>query len=69
MFSRAKDDIVVKDPQKPIATSKEYFWSRFQLIKRMEKIPKIKLPIIFTNSTLEPTTPQIKGKEVILYLM
>ena len=28
--SKAKDDIVVNEPQKPIAKSSEYFVSRFQ---------------------------------------
>ncbi len=66
IFSRAKDDIVVKDPQNPIATKKEYLWSRFQLTNNIENIPRMKLPIMFTINTFEPIIPRIKGKEVIL---
>ena len=33
----------------------------------MEKIPKIKLPIILTTSTFDPIMPKIKGIDVILY--
>jgi hypothetical protein len=69
MFSRAKEDIVVKEPQNPIATRKEYLGSRFQLTNKTEKIPRIKLPTIFTVNTFEPIIPNIKGKEVILYLI
>ena len=46
--SRAKDDIVVKEPQKPIANKNEYLASRFHDNDNTENIPKIKLPIIFT---------------------
>jgi hypothetical protein len=68
MFSNAKDDMVVKEPQNPIAIRKEYLGSRFQLTSRIENIPKIKLPIMFTTRTFDPTIPRINGKEVILYL-
>ncbi len=61
--------MVVKEPQNPIATRKEYLWSKFQLINRMEKTPRIKLPITFTIKTFEPIIPNISGKEVILYLI
>ena len=69
IFSSAKDDIVVKEPQNPIATRKEYLWSRFQLINKIENIPNIKLPMMFTIKTFDPIIPNIKGKEVILYLI
>lgn len=67
MFSNAKDDIVVKEPQKPMATKKEYLWSKFQWINKIEKTPRMKLPIMFTIKTFEPIMSRIKGKEVILY--
>jgi len=35
--SRAKEDIVVNDPQKPTAIKIEYFVSRFKFIDRTEK--------------------------------
>ena len=69
IFSNANDDIVVKDPQNPIATKKEHLWSRFQFINKIEKIPRIKLPRMFTIKTFDPTIPRIKGKDVILYRM
>ncbi len=69
IFSNAKDDIVVKEPQNPIATRKEYLWSRFQLINNIEKTPRIKLPITFTIKTFDPIIPNISGKDVILYLI
>jgi hypothetical protein len=49
--SSANDDIVVKDPQKPIAKKKEYFGSRFHVNDKTENMPKIKLPIILTINT------------------
>ncbi len=69
IFSRANEDMVVREPQNPIAIRKEYFWSKFQLTNKTEKIPRIKLPMIFTINTFEPIIPNIKGKEVILYLI
>jgi hypothetical protein len=39
--SRAKEDIVVREPQKPTAISKEYFESRFQATASIEKAPRI----------------------------
>jgi len=49
--SSANDDIVVKEPQKPIAKKKENLGSRFHDRDNTENIPKIKLPIIFTIKT------------------
>ena len=69
MFSRANEDIVVKEPQNPIATRKEYLGFRFQFTSKTEKTPRIKLPTIFTINTFEPIIPNIKGKDVILYLI
>ena len=34
--SRAKEDMVVNEPQKPIAKSSEYFVSRFQNMDKIE---------------------------------
>ena len=45
--SRAKDDIVVNEPQKPIAKSNEYFVSRFQNNDKIENTPSMKLPMTF----------------------
>lgn len=68
ILSNAKEDIVVNDPQNPIATRKEYFESRLKDTDNMEKIPKIKLPIMFTSNTFETRLPSISGKDTILYL-
>ena len=69
ILSKAKDDIVVSEPQKPIAIKKEYFESKLKKADKIEKIPRIKLPIILTTKTFEPMIPNIIGKEVILYLV
>lgn len=50
-FSKANDDMVVKEPQNPTATSKEYLESKFKEADKEENIPKIKLPITLINST------------------
>ena len=65
--SKANDDIVVSVPQKPMAIKKEYLGSRFKETDRLEKTPRIKLPIIFTIITFEPIIPNTAGKDVILY--
>jgi hypothetical protein len=49
--SSANDDIVVKEPQKPIAKKNAYFGSRFHETAKTENIPKIKLPIMLTIKT------------------
>jgi hypothetical protein len=67
-LSKANEDMVVKDPQKPIATRKEYRESKFKDADNTEKIPKMKLPTIFTNSTFETRFPKSRGAAVILYL-
>jgi hypothetical protein len=59
---------VVKEPQNPIAIKNEYFESRLKKEDNIENAPKIKLPIILTIKTLEPTIPKITGKDVSLYL-
>jgi hypothetical protein len=67
--SRANDDIVVKEPQKPIAKKKEYLGSRFHVTDNIENIPKIKLPVIFTIKTFNGNPPNTtSGVSTILYL-
>ncbi len=68
-LSKAKDDIVVNEPQNPIAIKKEYFGSRFRETDKTEKTPKIKLPIILTMITFDPIIPNKTGNDVILYLI
>ncbi len=67
-LSKANEDMVVKDPQKPIATRKEYLESKFKDADNTEKMPKMKLPTIFTNNTFETRFPKSRGADVILYL-
>ena len=67
--SSANDDIVVKDPQKPIAKKNEYLGSRFHVIDKTENIPKIKLPMILTIRTFNGISPNTtRGDSTILYL-
>jgi hypothetical protein len=40
LFSNAKDDMVVKEPQNPTATSKVYWGSRFNPMDKMENNPR-----------------------------
>lgn len=58
-LSKANDDIVVKEPQNPMATRKEYFESKFMEEDKTEKIPKIKLPITLTANIFEIAFPKI----------
>jgi hypothetical protein len=67
VVSSANEDIVVSDPQNPIATKREYFVSKFQIIDNTENIPKIKLPIILTVNTLIGSAPSIIGEDTTLY--
>lgn len=67
--SSANDDIVVKEPQKPIANKNEYFASRFHITDKTENIPRIKLPMIFTINTFNGRPPNTtRGDSTILYL-
>jgi hypothetical protein len=66
--SKAKEDIVVKEPQKPIAKSSEYFVSRFQKMDKIEKAPRIKLPITFIIRMLTGSVPITIVDETNLYL-
>ena len=65
--SSANDDIVVKEPQNPIAKKKEYLGSSFQVIDRIENAPKRKLPIILTIKTFSVSPPNTIGYSTILY--
>jgi len=47
VVSNAKEDIVVKEPQKPTATKIEYCEFTFNAIKRTENKPKIKLRYVY----------------------
>ena len=67
--SRAKEDIVVNEPQKPIATRSEYFVSRFQNMDKIENTPRIKLPITFIIRMLTGSVPMIIVDDTSLYLM
>ena len=66
--SKAKDDMVVKEPQKPIAKSSEYFVSRFQNMDKIENTPRMKLPITFIIRMLTGSVPKTIVDESNLYL-
>lgn len=66
VVSKANEDMVVKDPQNPTATSKEYFESKFKDVERAENIPKMKLPIMLINSTFEVSEPNTGVEDAIL---
>jgi hypothetical protein len=66
--SSAKDDIVVNEPQNPIATRSEYFGSRFQIRETIEKTPRTKLPSTLIARTINGKAPNQKGVDTILYL-
>jgi hypothetical protein len=63
--SSAKDDIVVNEPQNPIATRSEYFGSRFQAIETIEKIPNAKLPNTLIAKTFTGRAPSQSGIDTI----
>ena len=66
--SKAKDDMVVNEPQKPIAKSSEYFVSRFQNTDKIENTPRIKLPTMFIIRMLTGSVPITILEETNLYL-
>jgi hypothetical protein len=66
--SRAKDDIVVKEPQNPTAIRRKYFVSRFQTTDNIENIPKTKLPSTFTANIFSGNDATTRGDDTILYL-
>ena len=66
--SKANDDIVVNEPQKPIAKSSEYFVSRFQNKDKIENTPKMKLPMTFIIKMLTGKVPITIVDDTSLYL-
>ena len=66
--SRAKEDIVVKEPQNPTAIRRKYFVSRFQTTDNIENIPNTKLPNTFTAKIFSGNAPNTSGDDTILYL-
>ena len=64
---RANEDIVVKDPQNPIASKIEYFGSRLKLIDITKNTPRMKLPATLIIRILTGKTPSKIGDEAILY--
>jgi hypothetical protein len=66
--SKAKDDMVVNEPQNPIAKSKEYLVSRFQNMDKIENTPRIKLPITFIIRMLTGSVPITMVDDTSLYL-
>ena len=52
LVSRAKEDMVVKDPQNPTATSNVYCGAKFKPTEITEKTPKMKLPMMLMAKTL-----------------
>jgi len=66
--SKAKDDMVVNEPQNPIAKSNEYFVSKFQNMDRIENTPRIKLPITFIIIMLMGNDPITIVDDTSLYL-
>src|SRR5215203_4321528 len=67
-LSNANEDIVVREPQKPMAIRKEHLESRFKDADNRENIPTTKLPIVLTNNAFETSLPRSKGADAILYL-
>lgn len=66
--SKAKDDMVVNEPQNPIAKSNEYFVSRFQNMDKIQNTPRIKLPITFIIRRLTGNVPITIVDDTSLYL-
>jgi hypothetical protein len=65
--SRAKEDIVVNEPQNPIAINNEYLASRFQIKRSIENIPRIKLPITLMIRILIGNVPSTSGDSAIFH--
>ena len=65
--SSAKVDIVVNEPQNPIAIKMVYFESRFRPTDRAQNIPSTKLPSTFTIRVLTGKIPNSMRDEAILY--
>ena len=62
----ANDDMVVKDPQNPIAIKIEYFGSRLKFIDITTNIPSMKLPTTLIIRILIGNTPNNMGDSTIL---
>lgn len=65
--SSANDDIVVSEPQNPIAAKSENLPSRFHCSDKMINIPKINAPRTLTIKTLRGKVLNNNGDSVILY--
>lgn len=65
---KANDDIVVKEPQNPIAKINEYFGSKLKVVDKIENTPTMKLPMILIIITFKGRKPNKIGDDVILYL-
>ena len=61
VVSRAKEDIVVNEPQKPTATKSAYCEFKFSVTKKMENKPKIKLPATFTSMIFMGNPQIVRG--------
>jgi hypothetical protein len=68
MLSRAKADIVVREPQNPVAINSEYLISKFQLTDKIENTPSMKLPIILITKIFSENDSKTMGVDAILYL-
>ena len=66
--SSARKDIVVNDPQNPIAVKREYFPSRFHCWDRTMNSPRINDPITLTIKTFTGIVLKSNGDSVSLYL-
>ena len=66
--SSARKDIVVNDPQNPIAVKREYLLSRCHCCESTMNNPRINDPITLTNKILRGIVLKINGDSVILYL-
>jgi hypothetical protein len=66
--SKAKADMVVKEPQNPTAKNNEYFASILKLVDKIEKTPRIKLPMTFTTRMFTGSVPITIVDETNLYL-
>jgi len=65
--SRAKEDIVVKEPQNPTAIRRKYFVSRFQTTDNIENVPNTKLPNTFIAKIFSGNAATTSGDDTILY--
>ena len=66
--SSANADMVVNEPQKPIAANKEYFPSRCHCWDNTMKSPSMNEPITLTIKTLSGIAWKSNGDSVISYI-